>query len=74
MEGQTWANTLNARPETPAAFQSRGPTYELPEWHRMEIVLVSGETLEVNLKKLSVEQRQNLWKGIAFHARLTQTR
>lgn len=74
VEGQTWANELDARPGTPAAFQSRGPTYELPEWHRMEIVLASGETLEVNLKKLSVEQRQNLWKGIASHGRLTQTR
>lgn len=74
VEGQTWANALAAEPETPVVLRSRGPTYELPEWHRMEIVLASGETLEVNLKKLSVEQRQNLWKGIAFHARLTQTR
>ena len=68
------ANELDARPQTPAAFQSRGPTYELPEWHRMEIVLAHGETLEVKLKKLSVEQRHNLWKGMGFHARLTQTR
>ena len=39
-----------------------------------EIVLTDGESLDVNLKRLSVEQRQNLWKAIAFHARLTQTR
>lgn len=46
---------------------------ELPEWHLMRIGVAGGETYEVNLELLSIEQRQTLWKAIAARAHLVQT-
>ena len=44
---------------------------ELPEWKTMEL-LADGETHLVMLDKLSVEQRQTLWRAIAKHAHLVK--
>jgi hypothetical protein len=46
---------------------------ELPDWHSMRITLTGGETHLVDLKRLSIEQRQTLWRAIARRAQLVQT-
>jgi len=46
----------------------------LPDWHSMRITLAGGATQEVDLKLLSVEQRQNLWRAIARRAQLVEIR
>jgi hypothetical protein len=43
---------------------------DLPEWHLLRFGLAGGETHEVNLELLSIEQRQTLWKAIAARAHL----
>ena len=45
---------------------------ELPDWHSMRITLTGGETHLVDLKRLSIEQRQTLWRSIARRAQLVQ--
>jgi hypothetical protein len=45
---------------------------ELPDWHTMRITLAGGETHLVDLKLLSVEQRQTLWRSIARRAQLVE--
>lgn len=46
---------------------------ELPEWHLLRIGVAGGETHELNLELLSIEQRQTLGKAIAARAHLVQT-
>lgn len=45
---------------------------ELPEWHSLRITVAGGETHLVDLKLLSMEQRQTLWRAIAKRANLVQ--
>ena len=74
IKGVAWAGA-GARPTvTPTPFGPRKTEYawsELPEWHTMEI-MADGETHLVILEKLSIEQRQTLWRAIAKRARLVK--
>jgi hypothetical protein len=45
---------------------------DLPEWHFMRLTVAGGASHDVDLRLLSVEQRQNLWKAIARRARLVK--
>jgi hypothetical protein len=47
---------------------------ELPDWHSMRITVTGGATHDVDLKLLSVEQRQILWRAIARRADLVEIR
>jgi len=44
----------------------------LPDWHSMRITAAGGATHEVDLKRLSIEQRQILWRAIARRASLIE--
>jgi len=46
----------------------------LPDWHSMRITLAGGATHDVDLKLLSIEQRQILWRAIARRANLVEIR
>ena len=46
----------------------------LPDWHSMRITVAGGTTHEVDLKLLSIEQRQILWRAIARRANLVEIR
>jgi hypothetical protein len=46
----------------------------LPDWHSMRITVTGGATHDVDLKLLSVEQRQILWRAIARRASLVEIR
>jgi hypothetical protein len=46
----------------------------LPDWHSMRITVTGGASHEVDLKRLSVEQRQILWRAIARRASLVEIR
>lgn len=50
---------------------SHGRLMQLPEWHTMEITAAGGKH-RVDLKALSMEQRQILWKAIARYAGLVE--
>jgi hypothetical protein len=52
--------------------QSRTPYLELPEWETMDIILTGGQKHTVDLKLLSIEQRQILSKAIAKQANLVK--
>lgn len=45
---------------------------ELPEWHSMRLTVTGGATHELDLKPLSMEQRQTLWRAIARRAGLVE--
>jgi hypothetical protein len=45
---------------------------ELPEWHRLELTMAGGAKHQMDLRALSMEQRQTLWKAIARRAHLVQ--
>ena len=42
----------------------------LPEWHSLDLTMVGGAKQHMDLKPLSMEQRQTLWKAIARRAHL----
>ena len=46
----------------------------LPDWHSMRLTEAGGAIHEVDLKLLSVEQRQILWRAIARRANLVEIR
>ena len=46
----------------------------LPDWHSMRITVAGSATHDVDLKLLSVEQRQILWRAIARRASLVEIR
>ena len=74
IEGIGWATAGGDLPGTPTPFGVPKTEYawsELPEWKTMEL-LADGETHLVMLDKLSVEQRQTLWRAIAKHALLVK--
>lgn len=45
---------------------------DLPDWHTLELRLVGEDPYAVDLERLSVEQRQTLWKAIATRARMVE--
>jgi len=45
---------------------------DLPDWHDMTLTLTDGQTYRVDLSRLSVEQRQILWRAIAKRAQLVE--
>jgi hypothetical protein len=55
----------------PIPFRRR---LELPDWHSMRITVAGGATHDVDLKLLSLEQRQILWRAIARRANLVEIR
>ena len=74
IEGTDWASAGGGPSVTPTPFGVRKTEYawsELPEWQTMKI-MADGETHLVILAKLSVEQRQTLWRAIAKRARLVK--
>lgn len=48
------------------------PFVDLPEWQAMDLTFAGGETVHVDLRRLSWEQRQSVWKAIAVRARLVE--
>ena len=48
------------------------PFTDVPEWERMQVRTAAGETVDVDLKRLSWEQRQSVWKAIAVRAHLVE--
>jgi hypothetical protein len=72
IEGTGWASAGSGPTTTITPFGVRKTEYawsELPEWQTMELT-ADGETHLIVLAKLSVEQRQTLWRAIAKRARL----
>jgi hypothetical protein len=59
--------TTNAPPKDAVAKM-----LELPEWHSLRITVAGGGTHLVDLKLLSMEQRQTLWRAIAKRANLVE--
>jgi hypothetical protein len=57
----------NSRPKDAVAKM-----LELPEWHSLRITVADGGTHQVDLKLLSIEQRQTLWRAIARRANLVE--
>lgn len=45
---------------------------QLPDWETMEIRAGGGQQYVVDLARLSIEQRQNLWRAIVQRARLIE--
>lgn len=45
---------------------------DLPDWHEMTLTLTTKEHYFVDLSRLSVEQRQILWRAIARRAGLVE--
>lgn len=50
----------------------KNPFTDVPEWEAMDVRLAGGELVTVDLKRLSWEQRQSVWKAIAVRARLVE--
>ncbi len=50
----------------------KNPFADVPEWEAMEVRLAGGETVAVDLRRLSWEQRQSVWKAIAVRAGLVE--
>jgi hypothetical protein len=48
------------------------PFSDVPEWEAMEITFAGGDTQRVDLRRLSWEQRQSVWKAIAVRAQLVE--
>ncbi len=74
IEGVGWAGAGGGPETTMTPFGPRKREYawsELPEWQTMKLT-ADGETHLVILEKLSVEQRQTLWRTIAKRARLVK--
>jgi hypothetical protein len=59
--------TTNAPPKDAVAKM-----LELPEWHSMRITVAGAGEHQVDLKLLSLEQRQTLWRAIARRAHLVE--
>jgi hypothetical protein len=55
----------------PADPRGRNPFVDVPEWERMELRTTGGESFEVDLSRLSWEQRQSVWKAIVVRAGLS---
>jgi hypothetical protein len=47
---------------------------QLPDWHLLRITEAGGATHDMDLRPLSVEQRQILWRAIARRANLVEIR
>ena len=45
---------------------------ELPDWRSMSFVLTDGRTLELDVERLSIEQRQSLLNAIVRYGQLTE--
>jgi hypothetical protein len=50
----------------------KNPFRDVPEWEAMEITYAGGDTQKVDLRRLSWEQRQSVWKAIAVRAHLVE--
>jgi hypothetical protein len=72
IEGVEWASI--GAPGAPPGMAKSYAWSELPDWKTMELVLENGETHQVDLERLSIEQRQILWRAIARRARLVEAR
>jgi hypothetical protein len=72
IEGMTVTGS-ELRRENPGPAGSN-PFVDLPEWHAMDLTFAGGETVHVDLRRLSWEQRQSVWKAIAVRARLVERR
>ena len=43
---------------------------ELPDWRSMSLVLTDGRSLDLDLKRLSIEQRQSLLTAIVKYGQM----
>jgi hypothetical protein len=50
----------------------KNPFTDVPEWEAMDVRLAGGDLVTVDLKRLSWEQRQSVWKAIAVRANLVE--
>jgi hypothetical protein len=73
IQGESWATVEGGRTTTvnpDGSFQeTKYPWSELPQWKSMKIVTEKDSFL-VQLDRLSVEQRQTLWRSIAKRGQL----
>lgn len=51
--------------------RGKNPFVGVPEWETMELTLEGDETVHVDLRRLSWEQRQSVWKAIVVRAGLS---
>lgn len=54
-------------------LKSDGKPLYFSDWRVMELSLDDGETLTVDLERLSMEQRQTLWQAVSHRAHLQTT-
>lgn len=50
--------------------RGKNPFADVPEWETMDLTLEGEETVRVDLRRLSWEQRQSVWKAIVVRAGL----
>ena len=50
----------------------KNPFTDVPEWETMDVRLAGGELVTIDLRRLSWEQRQSVWKAIAVRAGLVE--
>lgn len=74
LAGYEWMNigTPGGAGANPFAPKANYAWSELPEWETMDITTRDGEVHTVNLKRLSIEQRQILSQAIVKRARLVK--
>ena len=69
LAGHEWASLGGGRANA-LGQQNQIPYLELPEWETMDIILTGGQKHTVDLKLLSIEQRQILSMAIVKQANL----
>ena len=50
----------------------KNPFTDVPEWESMDVRVAGEDLVTVDLRRLSWEQRQSVWKAIAVRARLVE--
>lgn len=50
----------------------KNPFTDVPEWETMDVRVAGEDLVTVDLRRLSWEQRQSVWKAIAVRARLVE--
>lgn len=48
------------------------PFLNVPEWEAMTVRLAGGDLVDIDLRRLSWEQRQSVWEAIVVRAKLVQ--
>lgn len=48
------------------------PFADVPDWEIMDLTFAGADSVRVDLRRLSVEQRQSVWKAIAVRGRMVE--